>query len=267
MTKDTSVQLDAEATYFTLSIKKTNSSSIDAEEGKNIQLKWDESPSKKAMLTIIDDDGNLKYYTDIYPMALQKNVSISTAVPASFPGKKNYLTWDMIEECKSNGMEILCHTNSHPLSTKISEMTQEDFYADYVTAKEVFAAHGLNSDLLVFSGSTGLYQKAQLPAQQLFKGAFLAGDNYTNQVGVDKHRIKRYRIGSDYPYDPEVLKDLLNSLNETGGWMVWMMHTSNRVTYTSQVPEVLGEAIDYCKELNIPIVTAEYGFSQFCSQE
>lgn len=212
------------------------------------------------MLTIIDDDGDAKYYTDIYPLAKSKGISISTAIPASFPGKKGYMTWDMIEECKENGMEILCHTYSHPLSKIIDEKNEDWFYADYEQAKDVFATHGLEAKYVVFSGSTGLYDKAQNSAHKLFLGGVLAGDNQINHSGYDRFRIKRFRIGSDYAWDGEVLKNLIDQLNAQGGWMVWMMHTSDRKRYTSEAPKALEMAIDYCKEKAIPIVTLDEGF-------
>lgn len=263
------IELTDSTRFVMFSYKKINNSVIMVSDGLLLCYEFtniNNTLSKaSAMLTIIDDDGNIKYYTDIYPLALQKQVPISAAIIASYAGKPNYMTWDMIEDCQRNGIEILCHTYSHPLSTKIDEITENDFYVDYSRAIEVLQSHGINTDLLVFSGSTGLYSKAQIPAQQLFKGAFLAGDNQTNKTEINSHKIKRYRIGSDYKWNVQTLESLVDSLKESGGWMVWMMHTSDKTNYSSNVPVVLGEVIDYCKAQDIPIVTAEEGFSQFCN--
>lgn len=261
---NTRIKLEEETQYITLSIKHRNNSSISISESDLLVIRWECEDKPMAMLTIIDDDGFVEYYYQIYPMAKEKGVSIATAVPASYPGKSSiYMSWDMIKECQDNGMEILCHTYSHPLSSSINSMTQQDFYTDYSKAIEIFNSHGIKADLLVFSGSTGLYNKAQVPAQQLFNGAFLAGDNRTNYSGFDPYRIYRYRIGSDYPWNKDILKQLIDDLYETGGWMVWMMHTSDRERYTSEVPAILAELIDYCNSLDIPIVTAEEGFNYF----
>ena len=265
---NTSVALSNTTQYVKFSFKRTNNSVISPADGDKLVYKFvndQDTDINRALLTIIDDDGDIKYYTDIYPLAKAKNISISTAVPASFIGKSNYLTWKMISEIRGSGIEVLCHTYGHPLSTKIDSMTENDFRADFTMAKEIFNAHGISADLLVFSGSTGLYSKAQIPAQEIFKGAFLAGDNKTNQVGTNPYNIKRYRIGSNYAWNVQTLEGLIDSLKETGGWMVWMMHTSDKTNYTSNVPSVLGEVIDYCKDQGVSIVTAEYGFSQYCN--
>lgn len=264
---DASVVLSPLTQFVKFSFKKTNNSTITLIDGDKLSYLFVDgqvTEAHKAMLTIIDDDGNIKYYTDIYPLAKEKNISIATAVPASYVGKSNHLTWDMIGEIQNSGIEVLCHTYGHPLSTKIDSMTEDDFRTDYSKAKEIFNAHGIDADLLVFSGSTGLHNKAQIPAQETFKGAFLAGDNNTNYSGTNPYKIKRYRIGSNYAWDVQTLEKLIDSLKETGGWMVWMMHTSDKSNYTSNVPVVLGEVIDYCKDQGIPIVTAEYGFNQWC---
>ena len=142
-------------------------------------------------------------------------------------------------------------------------MTHQDFQNDYQTAKDVFALHGINSDLLVFSGSTGQYSQAQNAARNLFEGALLAGDNATNTFGGDPYNIEQYRVGTDYPFEINTLKGLIDNLNETQGWMVWMLHTSNSAIWNSSVPETLGQAIDYAKELNISIVSARQGFEYF----
>lgn len=265
------INLDGETKYINLSIKKTDNADIAPEEGQYVKIyesgyedliEINESgiAREKALLTIIDDDGNVDYYRDVYPMALEKGVSISAAVPAGRIGNDGYMTWEMVKECRNNGMEILCHTYSHILATKIGELTQDDFELDYSRALEVFSQEKIDAELLVFSGSTGLYAKAQNPAQQLFKGAFLAGDNQTNFIGGDPYKIKRYRIGSDYPFEVDTLIELIDKLNDTGGWMVWMMHTSSKSTWNSDVPRIIGEVIDYAKELNISIVTAQQGF-------
>ena len=82
-------------------------------------------------------------------------------------------------------------------------------------------------------------------------------------TGGDKYLIKRYRIGSNYAYNTETLESLVDSLVESGGWMVWMMHTSDDSKYSSEAVDVLSEVIDYCKEQGIEIVTADQGFSLF----
>lgn len=229
-------------------------------------------PLEEKLLTIIDDDGFLKYYTDIFPVAKAKKVSISAAVIAEAVGlNKKYMAWDHISEAHSNGMEILCHTYSHPLTSDEEWPYDYEFFEeDYRKARDFFIDHGLTPDLLVFSGSSGLYDFCQEACRSAsFDGAFLAGDNRITFGDTDRYKIPRFRIGNDsnYHWELPLLKGLINKLSSSGGWMVWMMHTSSSKGWVTGTEEgssayMLGEIIDYARANDIKIVTAEYGFKK-----
>ena len=229
-------------------------------------------PLEEKLLTIVDDDGFRRYYTDIFPVAKAKEVSISAAVIAEAVGlNKKYMDWDLIDDAHRNGMEILCHTYSHPLTSDEEWPYDYDFFEeDYRKARDFFIDHGLTPDLLVFSGSSGLYDFCQEACRSAsFDGAFLAGDNRITFGDTDRYKIPRFRIGNDsnYHWELPLLKGLINKLSSSGGWMVWMMHTSSSKGWVSGTEEgssayMLGELIDYARENDIKIVTAEYGFKK-----
>ncbi len=232
----------------------------------NIQL-----PLEEKLLTIIDDDGNIGYYNDIYPMAKAKKVSISSAIIAGRVGSKYYMTWDNINDAYSNGMEMLCHTYSHPLTTDEGWPYDYAFFEeDYRKAKNILKDHGIIPTLLVFSGSSGLYDTCQEACKRVsFDGAFLAGDNHITFGDADRYSIPRFRIGNDsnYHWELPLLKGMINKLSSSGGWMVWMMHTSSSKGWVRGRDEgssayMLGEIIDYAQANGIKIVTAEYGFKK-----
>ena len=182
------------------------------------------------------------------------------------------MSWDNIYDAHSNGMEILCHTYSHPLTTdeEWSDYDLAFFEEDYRKARNIFSAHGLNSDLLVFSGSSGRYARCQEACKRAsFEGAFLAGDNNITFGDTDRYKIPRFRIGNDsnYHWELPLLKGMINKLASSGGWMVWMMHTSSSKGWVGGSGKgssayMLGEIIDYARANGIKIVTAEYGFKK-----
>lgn len=232
----------------------------------NVQLPMDEK-----LLTIIDDDSNIRYYTDIYPIAKAKKVSISSAVISGRIGNNNYMTWDNINDAYTNGMEMLCHTYSHPLTTDKGWPYNYDFFEeDYRKACNILKTHGIIPDLLVFSGSSGRYDMCQEACKRAsFDGAFLAGDNKISFGDTDRYKIPRFRIGNDsnYHWEMPLLKGMINKLSSSGGWMVWMMHTSSSKGWVGGTEEgssayMLGEIIDYARAHDIKIVTAEYGFKK-----
>jgi peptidoglycan/xylan/chitin deacetylase (PgdA/CDA1 family) len=232
----------------------------------NVQLPMDEK-----LLTIIDDDSNIRYYTDIYPIAKAKKASISSAIIAGRIGNNNYMTWDNINDAYCNGMEMLCHTYSHPLTTDQGwPYNLEYFEEDYRKACNILKTHGIIPNLLVFSGSSGRYDMCQEACKRApFDGAFLAGDNKISFGDTDRYKIPRFRIGNDsnYHWELPLLKGMINKLSSSGGWMVWMMHTSSSKGWVGGTEEgssayMLGEIIDYARANNIKIVTADYGFKK-----
>lgn len=240
---------------------------------KDDELTYDTPPPMdEKLLTIIDDDSSIRYYTDIYPIAKAKKVSISSAVIVGNIGKNNHwMTWDNIHEAYSNGMEMLCHTYSHPLTTDEGwPYNLEYFEEDYKKASDVLKTHGITPNLLVFSGSSGRYEICQEACKKAsFEGAFLAGNNKITYSDTDRYKIPRFRIGnnSDYHWELPVLKGLVDKLSLSGGWMVWMIHTSSQKGWVGGTEEgssayMLGEIIDYARANNIKIVTADYGFKK-----
>lgn len=231
-----------------------------------------ELPMDEKLLTIIDDDSNIRYYTDVYPIAKAKKISIASAVIVGDIGKSNNrMTWDHINEVYCNGMEILCHTYSHPLTTDEGWPYNLAFFEeDYKKASNILKTHGIISNLLVFSGSSGLYDICQEACKKdSFDGAFLAGNNKITYGDTDRYKIPRFRIGNDsnYHYSLPLLKSLVDKLSSSGGWMVWMIHTSSLKGWIGGTEEgssafILGEIIDYARAHNIKIVTADYGFKK-----
>lgn len=231
------------------------------------------------MLTIIDDDGNSKFYTDVLPIVQEEHVPIACAFITGKPGPTdNHMTWEQVVEANRSGAEILCHTYNHWSGDDIADKDMYEMSEEYRKAKFALEQHGIQSNLLVYSGSTGLQTKSQEGAKAAgFKGAFLAGNNVTNLKGsISPFQIQRYRIGKStetakgYPWvkddgtsNIEALTALLNTLASDGGWMVWMMHTSDAV-WTETAKGVLTDACQYAKSKGIRIVTAEAGFHAYC---
>ena len=273
--------IPASTAFMRIAFRNAPAIEITTDYGKNLKLYKADGyimkplykPFNEPMLTIIDDDTNERFYTDLFGVFQNKNVPIATAVITGRVGNSGYMTWTQIEECSSNGFEVLSHTNRHFLSTDtdFETLTVDDIAKDYLKAKNILGMHGFNTNLLVFSGSTGLYTKFQTAAQRVYRGAFLAGDNVTNGQDANNYKIQRYRIGNqtDYHCDLDVLKGLIDNVLSTGGWMVWMLHTSGGASaWTPGTEEgssayILGQAVDYAIAQGLPIVTAEYGFRKY----
>ena len=269
-------------------IRNIDGSVIDTIAGANVKiydsngavikavLSEGKQQNRMAMLTIIDDDSNERFYNDLYPVMRNKKVTVATAVITGSVGNTGNMSWSEIEECYSNGIEVLSHTHSHFLSTDpdFDSLTIKDITIDYQKAKNILALHGMPTDILVFSGSTGLTSKFQTAAERVYRYGILAGDNKTNYQGGDPYRIRRYRVGNqtDNHCDIETLQGLIDSVKTTGGWMIWMTHTSGGSSaWTSGTGEgssayILGQAVDYAISQGVPVVSTAYGIKKYFSK-
>lgn len=216
------------------------------------------------MLTIIDDDGNTKFYTDVLPIIQSEHVPISSAVPVGTVGTTGAMTWEQIEECYRNGAEILSHAYHHVTSYDAG-MSEFDVENDFMKAKNGLLSRGFYGGRYhVYTGSTGEDSRAKTAAPYVFDLAINSAGNVMNFAEtINKYRIHRYRIQTDsYQYDLDALKALIDECYASNGWMVWMFHTSD-ITWTETAKQNLIAAIQYAKTKGLPIVNLDYVYRKY----
>lgn len=220
------------------------------------------------MLTIIDDDGNVGFYTDLLPLVESRGVSISSAAISDRANRnvETHMTWAQIEDASKRGAEIVNHTFDHLTGDRVVNMTEQEIWLNYQKARNTLASHGLpGAGYLVYAGASGSYEKAQSAAKHSNQCAFRASGNTINYRGnFDPYYINRYRVQTDgYDYDPDQLKALVDQCLEEGGWMVWMIHTSEAVWTTLNGLAGITAAIDYAIEKGLPVVSVDTGYRTY----
>ena len=199
-------------------------------------------------------------------IAVEKKVPIAAAVPFSFMGIANHLTQAQVLEMYANGIEILSHTYSHMYTT---EATEQEYERDYQKAKNSYSLIGIPCELLVYAGGSANAANAQEAAKRVYIGAFNSGKEHTNFSDKnDKYNLERYGItdsnddGRIDGTDLDQLKALIDSVKQTGGWMVWMTHTSGEY-WSETMCQNIADVIDYSLAQGVPVVTAAYGFRKY----
>lgn len=231
-------------------------------------INQDDGFTNPPMLTIIDDDGNEKFYSEVLPLVTSKGVSITSAVIPDMAntGNSTHMTWEQIVNASKSGAEIVSHTFNHLTGDLVENMTEQEIWLNYQKANNTIASHGLpGSDFLVYAGASGSYATAQSAASHSSKCAFRAGGNAINYRGqFNRYYINRYRVQTDgYDYNPEELKQLIDYCLANGGWMVWMIHTSETVWTTQNGLTGITEAIDYAIEKGLPVVSVATGYKYY----
>ena len=185
------------------------------------------------LLTIIDDDGNKHFLTDIVPLIEETEVPISSAVvPTKVGADAWHMSWEDIVTVNGKGAEILNHTLNHRSGSEIPNLNESTIVHEFQMAKNIMMQKGFPSNIVVYSSSTGNYKKVRDAASDVFKCGIKIGGMEANTQDSDRFGLSRYRVdyastegGTDW--DLDAMKGWIDDCAESGGWMIWMFHTSN----------------------------------------
>lgn len=234
----------------------------------------------KMMLTIIDDDGYSKFYSDLLPVIRAKHVPITSAVICKRidTSTGGYMTWAQVQECYLAGADIVSHTYEHitPEDVIANSVTVDELVEDYQRAYNDLSIHGIISPSLVFNNDSAKYGKQQKAAKQVYDYAFsnqtvhLNNDNITDVINhrgaTAPYNILRCDITPTTGDGGQVrtldqLKDMIDKLKTAGeGWLIWMTHTSSGdwPNDSTEADKISG-AIDYALEQGVKVVSCMTG--------
>ena len=190
----------------------------------------------KAYLTIIDDDGDKHFKTDVMPLMRELKVPIATAVtPTRIGTEPRWMTWTDILQCQLFGAEVLNHTYHHYSGDRLDTLSDRDLRQDYISARNEMRRRGIKSgEYLVYSSSTGDHPRAQNFASQLYKCGIRIGGSTINTRHTDPYALSRYRLDyaaseSRQDWNPHDIQSYVDQVTAQGGWQIWMFHTSNSI--------------------------------------
>ena len=118
-------------------------------------------------------------------------------------------------------------------------------------------SRGITSgDYLVYSSSTGNFERVQKVASQLFKCGIKIGGSTVNNAESNQFALARYRI--DYAsteghedWNLDDMKAYADEVALSGGWQIWMIHTSNSIWRQRVCLDEAGKVL--CDENGSPI--------------
>jgi len=65
-------------------------------------------------LVIAFDDGEDDIYNYVYPIALAEGIKCTFFITTDWVGTPGYVTWAQLQTMAANGMDLQCHTKTHP---------------------------------------------------------------------------------------------------------------------------------------------------------
>lgn len=203
--------------------------------GECVRCGFIDEEYRPALLTIIDDDGSIRFLTDIVPMIEKLGVPIATAVSPSrvYSGEPRWMDWDDIAQCHERGAEILSHTYMHYTGTEIRRISDEQIVEYYQKARDELLSRGYpGGDILVYSSSTGNIARVQADAAKVYKCGIKIGGSTVNDAWSPRYALSRFRLdyaateGREDWCQSDILS-FIDQVADRGGWEIFMFHTSN----------------------------------------
>lgn len=145
-----------------------------------------EGHSREKLVILTFDDGYATFYTKVWPILKAYDFHATVFVITGFAGcYSNYLNWDQINELSLNGMEIGCHTKTHPALPTLNAAGLKQQIND---AKTLLEEKGLQVESFCYP--SGQYN--QKAVDQVIKAGFKTA--VTTQYGISGNHQSAYLL-------------------------------------------------------------------------
>lgn len=237
---------------------------------------------RKPRVTIIDDDGNVEFYTHLLPIMKKYNVPmVSAYMGDSNPDMQSNTAMMTKEQCKEvvdAGGEIIVHYNPDLTTLSLDEAERI-----VLKSKNVLKKYGFDSDLIAYSNGTS-NPDIRAMVSKYFKAGFtgsyprVSDTDRTNHDVIPQYFIHREHVGGLY-YDSSAItldyfKALVDECVSNNSWLVlithsWLMPDGKKKTEFESIDQLglLEDVIEYIQSLEestgIKIVTASEGLEMF----
>ena len=117
--------------------------------------------TNKPMITWIDDDGHVGVYNKLAPLLREYKIKMTSAIVTNFahgfplkgavPHNPKFMSYEQMKEIENEGLlEYVCHTHTHNLQHKLTDMTEEELHEELSTNQNMIRALGWNHRHLVY---------------------------------------------------------------------------------------------------------------------
>lgn len=214
--------------------------------------------NRRPMITLIDDDGAKQYMTKWLPIVQSKGIKMSCAVVTDWVNQGGtYMDWADLDTIAAAGVEILSHSKDHDYET-IATQTVDEITANFAAAKAELAAHGHDTDIIVYPGSTGDNATVRDAARNVYAAGIISGGNKVLTPPLETYRLSRYYLDSATTPTLDYFKGIADEVVANNGWAILMSHSQN-ATMDDDMLDTIEQLIDYAKSIGIDFVTAKEG--------
>ena len=212
--------------------------------------------TNRVMVTFIDDDGRNETLSKFAPIFRETGVPFVFAPSTGLVGDSTHMSWEEITQLYNEGNEVASHGVSH-IRLEDLDLTQ----AEYELKQSFidFKNHGIECHHHVYVGGSHTKGTVDL-TKKYYNSATITAFGY-NPSPIDQFRMLRTEMETknfETAYKGRVDK----AINDDA-WLIFMCHSwyPNYLGDNSENDQIkaIKDTIDYCKSLNIPIVTIQQG--------
>ena len=221
----------------------------------------------EAILTIIDDDAHINFYTEYLPVYRSHGYfctvgavtsRASTPIGTTTSGDPYHsMSWAQLHELKQEGFDIQSHSYSHDravfLNGYMGGVTEAQIEHEIGDAHSMFVEHGFDPELMIFPW--GAYTPTHLNvAKRYHKYAVnfrgLDGHNYPHSNPIDLNRLGAKK-GTDN------IAELKAAIDYSIEHKTWLIITTHAFTSSPMQPSAAGldQLLSYAKSSGIRVLT------------
>lgn len=161
-------------------------------------------PFKGKVIVITFDDGYFSMYTKLLPLAKEFNYPITLFIYTDFIHTKarNGLTWEMLREMDKQGIDIQCHSVSHPdldfHSLKNNYASRKRLFKELYVSKRIIELY-LKKNISFFAYPYGRYNLnvVEMSSNSGYRRVF-STDYGSNVITRDNFCLRRQHIKRNY---------------------------------------------------------------------
>lgn len=237
------------------------------ETAKDSSVKSD-GKMKKCMVSFTDDDCRKEIWSILKPIADEKGVKFTLAMPTSKIGMPNYITEEQAKSFYNEGWEFMWHTHTE---NNLDTMSLEQMENEYNESVKIWSKLGLPKNKIVAYPQGHDNHLVRTFCSGKFKAGVDTFRTNNNIVPYSQFALSRYEIGAPLneaiknklgcPYDNNTLdyyKWLVDRAFQDNAWLIFYTHAWYP-TFDSTQQQYLKDVIDYIRSKNIDIVTLEEG--------
>lgn len=223
---------------------------------------WKKQEFNRGKLVLTFDDALAEVYSYGLPVLVEKGVHATFFVNNLDALTGHHVTWAQLLEMHQAGMDIQCHTNSHPANPYLADLTTEQIIAQITGVTNAFAAHGLPAPVhhgypsgsyndKVVDAIFNLRQTARTTNEGMDRGLF-------NKF-ADKYHLPTLQIDVINEARMTLLKSRMLLAQQTKQALIFFGHNIGpNSTYgsTTQVADLI-TIIDYARSIGVDVVSME----------